>query len=175
MNTPAPPEFSYPMDIRGITAEPVKLTADQAQREALAARFAIVAVDRLEAEIMLEANGSDVTARGTIHADIVQSCAVSGEDLTASVEEPIELLFVPEREIAVAEDEEIELTAEELDEIAYSGTSFDLGEAVAQTLALAIDPYAVGPKAELARREHGLAGEEASGPMAAALAALKKD
>ncbi len=50
---------------------------------------------------------------------------------------------------------------------------FDLGEAVAQSLALAIDPYAVGPSAEQARKDAGLGDEAASGPFAA-LAGLKK-
>jgi hypothetical protein len=44
---------------------------------------------------------------------------------------------------------------------------------MAQSLALAIDPYATGPEAERVRKEAGLLGEAASGPFAA-LAALKK-
>ena len=87
-----------------------------------------------------------------------------------TIDEPLELRFVPAREIA---EEEIELEEEELDEIPFSGHVFDLGEAVAQSLALAIDPYAVGPEAECVRKEKGLSGEGASGPFAA-LAALKK-
>ncbi|QYU69205.1 hypothetical protein J4558_03410 [Leptolyngbya sp. 15MV] len=53
---------------------------------------------------------------------------------------------------------------------------FDLGEAVAQSLGLAIDPYAVGPEAEAARREAGIASDDVpSGPLAEALRALRKD
>ena len=62
----------------------------------------------------------------------------------------------------------------DLDEIPFEGHVFDLGEAVAQSLALAIDPYAVGPNAEQARKDAGIGDEAASGPFAA-LAALKKD
>ena len=76
-------------------------------------------------------------------------------------------------ETALTREAEIELGADDLDEIEYSGTQFDLGEAVAQSLALAIDPFAVGPGAEEARQRAGIVGEEASGPFAA-LAALKK-
>jgi hypothetical protein len=51
---------------------------------------------------------------------------------------------------------------------------FDLGEAVAQTLGLAIDPYAEGPNADAARKAAGIVAEgEQDGPMAALLAALK--
>ena len=131
----------------------------------------VVSIGRLEAEVSLEADGEAVDAQGTFSADIVQACAVTGDDLPVTIAEPISLRFVPE---AVVEEEEVELEEEDLDEIPYSGTAFDLGEAIAQSLALAIDPYATGPDAERVRREKGLAGEAASGPFAA-LAALKKE
>jgi len=166
------PEFPRPFDRRQITDQPVKLAADEAERAALAERFGLVAIHRLEAELLLEADGETVDVKGTLSADIVQSCAVSGDDLPVTIKEPLAFRFVPERPI---EEEEVELEEEDLDEIPYTGTSFDLGEAVAQSLALAIDPYATGPNAEQARKEAGLDGEAANGPLAAALAALKKD
>ena len=70
-------------------------------------------------------------------------------------------------------EEELELEATDLDEIPFDDHTFDLGEAVAQSLALAIDPYPVGPNAERVRKETGLLDEGAAGPFAA-LAALKK-
>jgi hypothetical protein len=78
----------------------------------------------------------------------------------------------------VGEDEviELELEADDCDEIEYSGDMFDLGEAVAQTLGLAIDPYAEGPGADAARKAAGIVAEgEQEGPLAALLAGLKKD
>lgn len=165
------PEFSRPVDRRHLPTAALHLVADEAEREALARRFGLVSIGRLETEVALEARGDAVAAEGTLVAEIVQTCAVTGDDLPVSIREPFALRFVPEAEAAA--EEEVELTEEELDEIAYTGAAFDLGEAVAQTLALAIDPYAVGPDAERVRVEKGLAGEEASGPFAA-LAALKK-
>lgn len=165
------PEFSRLVDRRHLSGHPVKLVAGAAEREALARRFGLVAIERLEATVALEADGDAVTAEGTLSAEIVQSCAVSGDDLPVTISEPLALRFVPETASA---EEEVELEQEELDQIPYTGTAFDLGEAVAQSLALAIDPYATGPNAERVREEKGLAGEEASGPFAA-LAALKKD
>lgn len=164
------PEFSRPVDRRHLPAGPLRLVADEAERKALARRFALIAVDRLEAEISLEADGDAVAATGTLWAAIVQTCAVSGDDLPAAIEEPLSLRFIPEAPVT---DEELELAEEELDEVPYTGTAFDLGEAVAQSLALAIDPFATGPDADRVRRENGLADEAASGPFAA-LAALKK-
>jgi len=49
-----------------------------------------------------------------------------------------------------------------------------LGEAAAQTLGLAIDPYRVGSAAEEARKAGLVSSEQASGPFAA-LATLRKD
>jgi uncharacterized metal-binding protein YceD (DUF177 family) len=164
------PEFSRPVDRRHLTAQPVKLVAGEAERQALAERFGLVAIGRLEAVVSLAAEDDAILARGTLSADIVQTCAVTGDDLPVSIAEPLALRFVP---AAPSEDEEVELEEQDLDEIAYTGTAFDLGEAVAQSLALAIDPYATGADAERVRAEKGLAGEAGSGAFAA-LAALKK-
>jgi uncharacterized metal-binding protein YceD (DUF177 family) len=165
------PEFSRPIDRRQLKAKPVRLVANEAERKALAVRFGLVAVDRLEATLSLEADGQAIVADGSMAAEIVQSCAVSGNDLPVTISEPLHLRFVPAVETEV---EEIELAETELDEIPYSGTAFDLGEAVAQSLALAVDPYATGPEADRVRKEKGLSDETASGPFAA-LAALRKD
>jgi len=169
------PEFSHPVDIRGITSEPVRLSANADERSALAKRFDIVAIDRLEAELTLVADGAVVSAKGTLDAAITQSCAVSGEDLPATIQEPFEVRFVPAETLEVDQPEtEVELAAEELDDIGYTGGAFDLGEAIAQSLALAIDPFATGPEADAARERHGLADGGPKGALAEALAGLKK-
>ncbi len=168
-------EFSRKGDIRRIDTAPVKLEANEEERAALAKRFALVTISRLEAELELSADGAEVNATGTLEADIVQSCAVSGDDLPAEIREKLVFRFVPESELdEITPDEEVELEAEELDEIPYSGTSFDLGEAVAQSLALAIDPYATGPNADDVRKKAGIKDDDApSGPLAEALSILK--
>ena len=164
------PEFFRPVDVRQVTAKPIKVAATEAERKALARRFALVVIDKLQATVKIEREGEALAARGRLSAAIVQSCAVSGEDLPVTIDEPLALRFVPAAE---PEAEEIELAETDLDEIPFEGDVIDLGEAVAQSLALAIDPYAVGPNAEMARKEAGLLNEAAAGPFAA-LAALKK-
>lgn len=164
------PEFSRPVDARQLSAKAVSIEASAPERKALARRFGIVAIQQLQATVKLERAGEAIMARGRLHAAIVQSCAVSGEDLPVRIDEPLLLRFVP---AAQPEGEEIELEADDLDEIPFEGDEFDLGEAAAQSLALAIDPYATGPEAERVRKEV-LSDEAASGPFAA-LAALKKD
>jgi len=169
------PEFSRPFDLRQLGSAPVTLSANESERAALAKRFGIVSIERLEAVLTLTPEdtprGKAVLATGTLSARWVQSCAVSGEDLPAGTDEPVTMRFVPPGEDH-APDEEIELSDCDCDEIEYEGTSFDLGEAVAQSMALAIDPFATGPDADRARTEAGIVSETASGPFAA-LAGLK--
>jgi len=165
-------EFTRIVDVRGINDAPLHLVASAEECAALATRFGIPAVHAFAAEVALEKEGAEVTASGRLKAEITQSCAISGEDMAVVIDEPFLLRFVPDNRPAVP-NEEIELAAEELDEVPYSGTQFDLGEELAQELSLAIDPYLTGPQAEEARRQAGIIGQEASGPFAA-LAALKK-
>jgi Large ribosomal RNA subunit accumulation protein YceD len=165
-------EFERFFDLRQLPAAVIALHATPAECAALAARFGLVAVERLDATIVLGADGPAVRAEGRLQAAIVQNCAVSGEDLAVRIDEPVSLRFVP-AEDAPASEEEIELQGGEPDEIEFDGSRFDLGEALAQGLALAIDPFAAGPGADEARRRAGLLGEAEAGPFAA-LAKLRK-
>lgn len=167
------PEWSRIIDIRHLPGTAMAIVADADERRRLAGRFDITAIDDLVATVTFAADGNRISVSGRIKAAIVQACAISGEDFPVAIDEPVDLRFVPQRE-ALPPDEEIELSAEACDEIEYDGLTFDLGEALAQTLALAIDPFAQGPEADRARIAHGLAGEGESGPFGA-LAALRKD
>ena len=165
-------ELSRPYDAARLPASEQVITASAEECTALARRFGLVAVKSLEARIALKADGPTVRATGRFAADIVQSCAVSGEDLPVKIAEPIALHFVPPADSPESE-EEIELEAEDLDEIEMEGTRFDLGEAVAQSLTLAIDPYLEGPEAEAVRKA-GLLGQGESSPFAALKGLLKE-
>jgi uncharacterized metal-binding protein YceD (DUF177 family) len=149
-------EFSRVVDAQRLPGAPLRLEANEVERTALAKRFALVAVRSLVAEVSLTEDSQAILATGRLKAEIVQSCAISGEELPVAIDEPLALRFVRDPEIA---GEEIE--------------RFDLGEEIAQSLGLAIDPYAVSPGAEAIRAAGLLADEAASGPFAA-LAALKK-
>lgn len=169
-NTPSTNEFSRPVELARMGDGTRHLVADEAERAALARRFGLVSVGKLEADITLTADGDVVTANGTLQAEFVQSCAISGDDLPVSVTEPLAFRFTPAGQYRP--DEEIELSEDDCDAIDYTGGAFDLGEAIAQSLALTIDPYATGPGAQQAREKAGLLTEEQTGPFAA-LAALK--
>ncbi|EAQ29056.1 hypothetical protein NAP1_15693 [Erythrobacter sp. NAP1] len=173
-------ELQRLVKVKSLPAEPVVVEADASERAALASRFGLPGIDSLRAEISLEQRASAIRATGRLSAAIRQTCAISGEDFPATIDESIDLRFVEESALDPAEDEdgeiEVELEADDCDEIDYSGDAFDLGEAIAQTLGLAIDPYAEGPAADEMRKKAGIVAEgEQEGPLAAALAALKKD
>lgn len=169
------PELSRMIKHKPLPGGTLEVVASEAERMALARRFGITAVDRLVARIDLTEDGKAVSATGTLEADLVQPCAISGEDFPVSVREAIALRFVPSSGTPAEPDIEIELADDDLDEIEYEGEMFDLGEAIAQSLALAIDPYAEGPNADAARKAAGIVSDDAPrGPLADALAALKK-
>lgn len=150
----------------------ISIEADAAERLALARRFGLPAVHALQASVSLSQDGDSVEARGRLSARFEQHCAIADEPFTNTVNEPLAIRFVPAI-AAGSEDEAIEFAGDDADEIEYDGTSFDLGEAVAQSFGLALDPYATGPEAERVRREAGIVDEDTpSGPFAA-LAALK--
>lgn len=177
---PQSSELQRMVKARMLPAKPLSITATSEERADLARRFSLASVESLEASIALEPVKTGVRAAGSLNAQITQICAVSGEKFPVTIEEPIDLRFIEEGSAQLTPSEEAEidfdLTADDCDEIEYSGDAFDLGEAVAQTLGLAIDPYAEGPNAEKVRREAGLGeAENADGPLAAALSALKKN
>lgn len=171
------PELSRPIKLRAIKHEPFVIDASEAERAALARRFGITSIESLHAEVTLDPDGGKIVAKGRLTANITQACAVSGDDFPVKVDEPLEFVFVPALPAeAESFDEEIELEGDELDQIEYTGDSFDLGEAIAQSLALAIDPYVEGPNADAARAKAGIVTDDSPrGPLAEALAALKKN
>ena len=165
------PEFSRLMDIRNLPDGVLTLAADTAELAALAKRIGVEAIERFEVEVTLVRGGSTIDVTGRIAAHVTQMCAISNEPFATTVNEPLALRFVPETAPSAAEIE-LEIDSEASDEIAYDGTQFDLGEELAQSLALAIDPYATGPNADGVREETGLS-DRASGGAFAALATFK--
>lgn len=164
-----------PVKLRQVDGGTMRIEATAAERAALAERFDVVAIERLVADVKLDRHGEEVAASGRLEAELVQNCGISGEDFPVRIDEPVSVRFVPEVAHSVP-DEEIELSENDLDEIEYTGGAFDLGEAIAQSLGLAIDPYAEGPNADAVRKEAGIETDDApSGPLAEALRPLRKD
>jgi uncharacterized metal-binding protein YceD (DUF177 family) len=150
----------------------LELVADEEERRSIAERLDLRRLDRLDAHVTLSPAGPVVRAQGRIVAALEQSCVVSGEPVASHVDEPFALLFMPEPEDA-GPDEEVELGGQDCDVVFYDGAAIDLGSAIADTLALSIDPYPRSAAADAVLREAGVLTEEQASPFAA-LAALKK-
>lgn len=168
------PEFSRPVriDTLGGTPRSLSIEADEAERSALAERFGLVSIARLEAETALTRSGEAVVAAGRLSADVTQSCVATGEPVEASVDEAFRIEFRPAPQGGEA-DEEIELSENELDIVFYDGASVDVGEAVAETLSLNLDPYPRSPAAEEALRAAGVKSEEEARAESSPFAVLK--
>lgn len=167
------PEFSRPVRIDTIGAEPRRLEveADAEEAAALARRFGLVEIRRLAAELRLSRKGVEARTEGRLKAEVVQSCVATAVPIEARLDEPFEILFRPLPDPARA-DEEVELNENDMDVVFYEGASIDLGEAVAETLSLALDPYPRAPEANEALQAAGVKSEEEAGPFGA-LAALR--
>jgi uncharacterized metal-binding protein YceD (DUF177 family) len=165
--------FDLKLKIDGIRGgDRIDLTADAAARDQIAERLGLPGLDRLEAHAALEREGEEIRAKGRLRASLQQACVITGDPIAARIDEPFELLFRPEPD--VAPDEEIELGPDDCDVVFHDGAAIDLGAAIADTLALAIDPYPRSAGADAALKEAGILSEAEAGPFAA-LAKLKRD
>jgi uncharacterized metal-binding protein YceD (DUF177 family) len=151
--------------------ERLDLVADDSERGDVAKRLGLPSVDRLEAHVSLAKAGDVVRASGRLCAALDQSCVVTNDPVPAHIDEPFELIFRPEPTEG-RPDEEIELGEADCDVVFYDGAAIDLGTAIADTLALSLDPYPRSAGADAALKEAGVMSEEQASPFAA-LAKLK--
>ncbi len=167
-----PNEFSHFVKLDEIGAGPskVKLSADSEARNGLVARFNLAALDSLDAELAVSRGAKGVLAEGRISATLSQYCIATGDPVPAVLDEPVAIRFIPEP--IVGADAEIELNADDCDTMFFDGQGVDLGEAVAQTLGLALDPYPRSPDAQKALKAAGVKAEDEVEPLGA-LAGLK--
>lgn len=167
-----PPEFSrlVKLDQAVSNAAGARITASAEECAALARRFGFVRIDRLAADYTLVEENGTLMARGRLRAALAQPCVATAEPVDEAIDLPFAIRF--EREGEAVADEEFELTEEECDTHFYEGGTIDIGEAVAQTLALSVEPYPRAANADQWLRDRGVLTEDQAGPFAA-LAALK--
>lgn len=171
-----PPEFSRPVKVEHLAARgtTLRFAADAAERRALADRFGLLSLESLTAEVHLRPipNSRMVRLRGTLAAEVVQSCVVTLEPVPGRVEESFDLVYAPD---SAADAGEVDLSMDEADppEPLVDG-QIDVGEAVAEHLALGLEPF---PRAAGARLDPSLLGDEETGAETphpfAALASLR--
>ncbi len=171
MKTPAP-EFSraYRLDALGALDRPVLCEANAQERAGLARRFGLIGLDTLTAEAMLHHGAHGIDAQGRMQASGTQACVVTGDPIPFTVDDRFAIRFVAADE--PSGEEEIELSEADLDVMEHDGNVIDLGEAVAQTLGLALDPFPRGPHAAAKLKDAGVLDEGMAGPFGA-LAGLR--
>lgn len=152
--------------------ERLDLIAGESELAALGQRLDLLSLSSLEAHAALSRKGAIIRARGRLAASLEQSCVVTGDPVAALVDEPFDLIFLPEPP-GGGPDEEIELGQEDCDVVFYEGGAIDLGNAIGDTLALSLDPYPRSASADAALREAGVLSETEASPFAV-LAKLKK-
>jgi hypothetical protein len=126
----------------------VNVTADPVERQALARRFDLVEVRSLRGHGGIERfeGATELVFRGWLEAEVVQACVVSLEPVPAKIRRPIErryrsgaahagaLARYQPRGMVDLDDEDDEVEP-------LIGREIDVGEALAEELALAVDPY----------------------------------
>jgi len=143
------PEFSRPFVVDRLGAAPVTetLVATPAECSALATRMRIVTLGGLSATATLERVLSGlIHVSGRLEADVVQTCVVTLADFPSHVEDSFTLEF---GNAAAEHGDEIEIDVDYDPPEPIEDGIIDLGELVAQYLALALDPYPRAPGATL--------------------------
>jgi len=162
------PEFSRCLKIDEIGAAPLTTTLAATPDEcaALAARFNLVAVDSLTATAQVMRREAHIIAEGTFDAHVTQQCVATGEPVPCALHLPIKLRFIDES--IDSDTTEIEVNFYDYDDMPQATGHIDLGEAAAQSMALALPPFPRGPHAARRLREAGVVpeGEEARGAFA---------
>jgi uncharacterized metal-binding protein YceD (DUF177 family) len=167
-------EFCRPIDLDRIgDVEAVyDLVATPEECAALAKRFGLISIERLEARIKLRRRRGKALLRlsGHFSADVTQSCVVTLGPVPGHVEDDFTVLYGD-----VDQGAEVLIDPqEEADFEPLPAGALDMGETVAQEFALALDPY---PRAAGASVPPGEAEEAVEMPPEhpfAVLAKLKK-
>jgi uncharacterized metal-binding protein YceD (DUF177 family) len=144
------PELHRPLSLDRIGPQGLDMVVEATPAEcvALAERMRLPAVLALSCTFHLTREGRDtVLARGVLRGRVTQTCVVSLEDFDAPVEEIFQVRFVP----AGQESDDIDPDSD--DEIPFEGNQIDLGEAAAEQLGLALDPYPRMPGVEMPEAE----------------------
>jgi uncharacterized metal-binding protein YceD (DUF177 family) len=132
-------ELSRPIAVSKLRRDrrTVLVQATPEECAAVAARMDLPSIQSLEClfNLTAETDGASVFAEGRLHAEVTQVCVTSAEEFAAQVEEEFTLRFVP---MGMERDD---LDPGLPDEIPYEGDTIDLGEATAEQLGLALEPY----------------------------------
>lgn len=178
------PEFSRRVKLARIGVEPYRqrITASEDERAALARRFDLVSLDRLEADVELIPRMSPGTIpggervillRAAFEASFEQRCIMTLDPIAGVLAERFELLYGPPE----AEESASGLVGEDVAFEPLPDEAIDIGEAVAQEFSLALPPFPRSPDVPIddAPVEPAAGPEPASNPFAGLLRLVGRD
>jgi uncharacterized metal-binding protein YceD (DUF177 family) len=151
------PEFSRRVKLARIGAEPYcqRISASEDERAALARRFDLVSLDRLEAAVELIPRGErTILLRADFDAAFEQRCIVTLDPIAGVLAEQFELLYGP----VEAEETAASLVGEDVAFEPLVGDAIDIGEAVAQEFSLALPPFPRSPEIRVEPESDAMAG-----------------
>jgi uncharacterized metal-binding protein YceD (DUF177 family) len=146
--------FSRPVKVEALPRDGLDQTieATPAERAALAREYGLADIAKLTAAFNLQRMGREVVVRGSIHAEVTQTCVVSLEPFAATLDEPVDVRFAPpkrERPGSKPGAETVVLDGADAPDPIVDG-KIDLGALAVEFMALGLDPYPRKPGAEFA-------------------------
>ena len=128
-------EFSRPLQVDRVPklGSHERLTADSKECAALAARVGVPKIHSCGGFLKVSPwRGGGLKITGNLEAEVDQISVVSLETFTEKVNFEVERFFLPQRESQSTSEEDVDV---------IENGSVDLGEVLAETLALELDPY----------------------------------
>ncbi|MDP1724562.1 MAG: DUF177 domain-containing protein [Alphaproteobacteria bacterium] len=153
------PEFSRVVSVFDLTDDPKKFTLSATAEEcdALAKRFGLQKIRYLnaECEVWRPEDGNVICLKGKLKCEVVQTCVITFEPVIAKIKDNLLEFFEEKKEDKYGKKDQNEidlpyLDDEEVPEILES-SELDMGEVIAQHLAISLDPYPRAPQAELTK------------------------
>ena len=168
------PEFTRIIRLDELEKSEIRLDllANPEECAALAKRFGLSAITSLRAAGTLKRLGSGrVRLRAKLNSEVTQTCVVTLDPLVNRIEADLDILFDPAQDNPEGSDIAFDPDS---DSEPLMGDSLDVGEIVAEELALALDPYPRKPGIALETTPtEGGGNRPESGPFEA-LAVLKR-
>jgi len=162
MDVPSGTEFARPVELSRLSRgeQRFEISANAAERAALAARFGLLGLDQLDAIVRLgRIAGGLVRLEADFAADVIQTCVITLDPVRNHVAETFTVLY---GEGAEACEVTLDGAAETIEPVA--GGVIDIGEAVAQQLSLALDPFPHAPGVSIVNVSAGSEDASAGSP-----------
>lgn len=162
-------EFSRPLRLDRLSAGAFEATfeASGAELADLATRFGLPGIRRLSGSLRVRRPGGGplIRVEGSVEAEVTQVCVVTLAEISNRIEESFVQLYTLDPQPAEEEEVFIAPGDEETPE-PIPGYSLDLGEVLAEQLALALDPHPRAPGAEFGGATIGADVDDEAHPFA---------